>query len=231
MSRVSDPDALMRELERSLWAGEHPESLRASFVALAHACLPGTPPWQFALGHLAALLGPDDPWKASVVARRLLAHAPRDHVAWAVLGLSQSLLGHSRYAIRCYERAVSIAPDDSRYAHNLGHLYDVALDQPERALPLLRLAHEREPRSADIAASFAHALGRAGRPQEGLAVLEPVVRRGATRDQAEVHAWLAELVRKPTVPPTVPPNDPAPYDDALDERPARRKKRRGSAPR
>lgn len=229
MRDAADPDASMRELERSLWAGERPEHLRAAFVELAQSSAVGSKAWQFALGHLAALLGPEDPWKASVVARRLLSQTPKDHVAWGVLGLSQSLLGNVKYAIHCYERALSIAPNEPRYAHNLGHLYDAALDKPERALPLLRLAHEREPRSADIAASYAHALGRAGRPKEGLDVLAPALRRGATRDQAEVLAWLTSLATTPSVPPTIPPRETPPRGDAVDDGRARRKKRRGAS--
>jgi tetratricopeptide (TPR) repeat protein len=216
----------MRELERSLWAGERPEQLRASLMELGQASAPGSRPWQFAFGHLAALLSPDDPWRASVVARRLLSFSPRDHVAWAVLALSQSLLGNVRYAIHCYEQALAIRPDEPRYSHNLGHLYDVALSRSDLALPLLERAHIADPRCADVAASYAHALGRAGRPAEGLALLRAATRSGATRDQAEVLAWLATPAPSPSVPPC---SDGTDASGVGDDRPARRKRRRGAA--
>ena len=86
--------------------------------------------------------------------------APADDGAWAVLGLAQSLLGNYRYAARAYERALALAPNNPWYAHNLGHLYDVALDRPQDALPLLAQATAAQPGEADIAASYAHALAR-----------------------------------------------------------------------
>ncbi len=224
MRDIRDPDAHMRELERSLWAGEHPERLRASLMELGQASAPGSRPWQFAFGHLAALLSPDDPWRASVVARRLLEHSPRDHVAWAVLALSQSLLGNMRYAIRCYERALAIHPGEPRYAHNLGHLYDVALGRSDLALPLLERAHAADPRCAHVAASYAHALGRAGRAGEGLTVLRGATREGATRDQAEVLAWLATLAPSPSVPPCG--TDGTDASGMGEDRRVRRKRRR-----
>ena len=109
---------------------------------------------------------------------------PDDDGAWAVLGLAQSLLGHYRFAARAYERALSLAPNNPWYAHNLGHLYDVALDRPADALPLLERATSAQPNEADIAASYAHALARAGkRRRRPSACCERAIRRGATADQ------------------------------------------------
>jgi tetratricopeptide (TPR) repeat protein len=199
VAQFGGPSAAMRDITRALWAGESPERLVPDLVRLACASEPATAAWCFAHRTLAVTVAPSDPWRASLLARRLLAVEPDDHAAWAALGLAQSILGNHRFAVRCYERALGISPAQPRYAHNLGHLYDVALGRPHDAIPLLADAHAAEPRCADIAASYAHALGRAGRVREGLALLRRVLAAargggGATRDQAEVVAWLeAEL--------------------------------------
>jgi Flp pilus assembly protein TadD len=163
-------------------------------VALVEEAAPYSDAWRFAHRNLALLLATTDAWLASRHAREVLAWDARDHAAWAALGLAQSLLGHHRYAVRCYERALAIAPDQPRYAHNLGHLYDVAIDCPDRALPLLERAFRHEPDCPHVVSSLAHALGRLGRADEALALVEPLPSSGRTRDQHELLAWLRSLV-------------------------------------
>lgn len=180
----------MRDVARALWAGESPRLLVGQLLELARESELGDGVWRFAHRELALLASAEDPWKASLLSRRLLAVDPHDHVGWATLALAQSLLGNSRYAIRCYERALKLSPRQPRYAHNLGHLYDVALGAPERALPLLAQAHAWAPRCTHTAASYAHALGRVGRAKDGLSVLLATLPPGMTRDQAELLRWL-----------------------------------------
>lgn len=146
--------------------------------------------WIFAHRHLAELAVERDPWRASLFARRVVALEPADDGAWAVLGLAQSLLGHHRFAARAYERALAIAPHNPWYAHNLGHLYDVALDRPENALPLLERATEAEPTESEIAASYAHALARCGQVVLARRILKRAIRHGATAEQASLWRWL-----------------------------------------
>lgn len=191
----------MRDVARALWAGESAEVLVGNLVVLAREAEEGSTVWRFAHRELALAVSEIDPWRASLLARRLLELAPTDHVGWATLALAQSLLGNLAYAVRCYERAIGLSPHQPRYAHNLGHLYDVALDLPEKAIPLLERAHRAEPRCAHVAASYAHALGRAGRPDEALTVLRVALRGGATRDQAALLAWL-EKQAEPAFPRT-----------------------------
>ncbi|MBL8741244.1 MAG: hypothetical protein JNK04_09125 [Myxococcales bacterium] len=190
-------ESLMREVARALWAGECPKALRSTLVELARDAEPGSNVWRFAHRELALTVSDIEPWRASILARRLLSFAPSDHVGWATLALSQSLLGNLAYAVRCYERALAIAPHQPRYQHNLGHLYDIALDQPERALPLLERAHHAEPKCSHVAASLAHALGRTGRAEEGLRVLRRAVQGGATKDQTTLLAWLEQEAERP----------------------------------
>lgn len=189
-------DDLMREVERALWTGEDPRYLLRQLVELARLSAPGSEPWLVAHRQLAATAAETDPWRASLLARRVLAIAPDDPTALAALALAQSLLGNLRYAVRCYERALALQPNDIRSAHNLGHLYDAVFDQPERALPLLERAMHgfastgSRALRAEVAASYAHALARVGRVDDAKRILETALARGRTREQAALHAWI-----------------------------------------
>ncbi len=189
-------DDLLRDVTRALWAGEDPRRLVPQLVELARISAPGSEPWLTAHRQLAATAAERDPWRASLLARRILEHAPDDHAALGALGLAQSLLGNLRFAVRCYERAILLAPDEPRYAHNLGHLYDAALGQPERALPLLDRARRSFESTgsrgirAEVTCSYAHALARVGRWQEALQLAEDALSSGRTRDQAALLAWI-----------------------------------------
>jgi Flp pilus assembly protein TadD len=190
----------MDAIRRALWTGEHAEGLVPELEAIASQCEPFGANWQFAHRQLALILAPTDPWRASLLARSLVEAYPRDHAGWAALGLAQSLLGQHRYAIHCYERALRLAPDEPRVAHNLGHLYDVALSDPRRAIPLLERAFRAEPTCPDIAASLAHALGRVGDARRGLSILREATERGRTRDQHELLDWLESTVLRERAP-------------------------------
>lgn len=191
-----DEGASVRAISRALWAGESPERLVPQLLRLADSAEPATEAWCFAQRHLALAWAPIRPWRASLRARELLSVDPTDHAGWAALGLAQSIIHNHRYAIRCYERALKIAPGQPRYAHNLGHLYDVVLDDPAAAIPLLAAAHDAEPRCSDVAASYAHALARTGEVERALVVLRGALTNGATRDQAELYSFLKREVTK-----------------------------------
>jgi tetratricopeptide (TPR) repeat protein len=124
---------------------------------------------------LAEILVDTDPWGAALAARKVLQHAgvatpqPR---AWAALGLANTLLGNYRFARTAYERALSAAPHDPWYCHNLGHLLDMGLQKPDQALPYLQYAFEQLPESPDVAASYAHVLVQVGEVCSAQRVLE-----------------------------------------------------------
>ncbi|APR77153.1 Hypothetical protein A7982_02500 [Minicystis rosea] len=189
-SAPGEIERLRRDVERALRDHLDAEDVLPLLARLARAAAPESDAWIFAHRHLAEIGVEHDPWRAALFARRVIAHRPEDDGAWAVLGLSQSLLGHHRYAARAYERALALAPDNPWYAHNLGHLYDVALDRPVEALPLLERATAAQPTEADIAASYAHALARCGRVAQAKRVLKRAIRRGATADQMALWRWL-----------------------------------------
>lgn len=185
-----DIDRLRRDIERAFVDKVDAEKVLPLLARLARATEAGSDAWLYAHRHLAELGVEHDPWRAALFARRVLQFHDEDDGAWAVLGLAQSLLGNYRFAARAYERALAIAPDNPWYAHNLGHLYDVALNRPHDALPLLAQATEAQTGEADIAASYAHALARCGKLVLAKKILKRAIRHGATADQMALWRWL-----------------------------------------
>ncbi len=173
------------------------EDVLPLLARLARAAAPESEAWIYAHRHLAELAVEHDPWRAALFARRVIVHRPDDDGAWAVLGLAQSLLGNCRFAAHAYREALKLAPDNPWYAHNLGHLYDVALDRAADALPLLARATLAQPDEADIAASYAHALARCGKLRMARRVLGRAIRRGGTADQMALSRWLDSLSPTP----------------------------------
>lgn len=192
MARSTEHDVarLRREVDRALSDQAGPETLLPLLAQLARAAVPDSPAWIFAHRHLAELAVERDPWRASIFAKRVLCLEPDDDGAWAILGLAQSLLANHRFAARAYEQALELCPENPWYAHNLGHLMDVALGRPKDALPLLEQATRALPQEADIAASYAHALARSGKLVLAKRVLKRATRHRATPDQAAVLRWL-----------------------------------------
>jgi tetratricopeptide (TPR) repeat protein len=209
--RKRAPD-LMGEIRRALWAGEAREVTVPLFVDLARQAEEGSEPWLFAVRALASIAAEHEPWRASLLARRVLAHVPNDEVAWAAMGLAQSVSGNLRFAARCYERAILHGGNDVACLHNLGHLYDVALGRVGEAVNLLEraLAVARRESSpavvAEVAASYAHALAQSGDAAGALAVLKRAIPHGRTRDQAHLFAWIEARVAEPE-----PRCEPEPY--------------------
>jgi tetratricopeptide (TPR) repeat protein len=185
-----------------VWAGESTEYLLPDLRWIeSHAAI-GSDAWCFAVREIASRTAADTPWAAALAARRLLAERPTDAGAWAALGLAQSLLGNHLFAVKAYRRSLAIVPKQARVLHNLGHLIDVALNDPEAALAPLAAAHAAEPSCLDTALSYAHALARVDRAADGLARVEGLVmdgrrlRRGIRRDQSAAIEWLRREARR-----------------------------------
>jgi predicted Zn-dependent protease len=96
-----------------------------------------------------------------------------------------------RCAKNAYQQALSHQPRCAAYAHNLGHLFDIAFNRPAAALRYLRAAHRLEPRETEIASSYAHALTRAGQPVAARRAL----RHALGADEAILERLLADSVR------------------------------------
>jgi Flp pilus assembly protein TadD len=192
-SAPGDVDRLLRGVEQAMRDRRDADDILPMLARLARAATPESDAWIYAHRHLAELGVEHDPWRAALFARRVIAHRPDDDGAWAVLGLAQSLLGNCRYAAHAYEHALALAPDNPWYAHNLGHLYDVALGRAADALPLLARATLLQPQEAEIAASYAHALARCGKLTLAKRVLRRAIRRGGTADQMALARWLDSI--------------------------------------
>jgi Flp pilus assembly protein TadD len=188
-SRV-ESNRLRQEIERALRRAFDPADVLPRLARLARLAPPASDDGVFAHRQLAELLVERHPWRAAIYARRALAHASDDDRAWAVLAFCQTLLGNFRCAAKAYQQAIASAPGNPWYAHNLGHLLDVALGAPHRALPWLRSAYNAKADNSEIVASYVHALARAGQTGEARGVLERALARFDSRELEALLRWL-----------------------------------------
>lgn len=161
----SNVDRLQRRAENALERRRltEAETLLDRLVEIAER---GSEAALFAHRHLAELRLERHPWRAALHLKHLADADPDDDVPHAMMGLCQALLGNYRAAISAYKRALRCAPRTPWYLHNLGHLLDVALDEPKAALEPLRVAWRLEPEHDEIVASLAHCLARLGQLDE-----------------------------------------------------------------
>ena len=192
MENIEPPvqQRLRKDVEWALRRALDPNDVLPMLRRLARTATPGSEEIVFAHRQLAELLAEKHPWRAALYARRVLADRPEDDRGWALLGLSQTLLGHYRFAVTAYQNALTCSPKNPWYAHNLGHLLDVALDRASDALFWLRTAYSGANGNADIAASLAHALARAGQVPEAKKVLARAMRRGVSKEHGALMRWL-----------------------------------------
>jgi len=183
---------LKRQIEWTLARAINPADVLPMLHKLARLAEDGSDESVFANLHLAELLVERRPWRAALCARRVLAQRPDDDRGWATLGLCQTLLGNYKFAVHAYHRALTGAPKNPWYAHNLGHLLDIALGRAAEAVTWLKRAHEGAPDSDEVAASYAHALARAGRIADARKVLVGVraTKRGSSREHLALLKWL-----------------------------------------
>jgi tetratricopeptide (TPR) repeat protein len=189
--RALDPDRLLHDAR---WAIEHglgPRDLIPMLEHLVASAEAGSPGALFGMKHLARLIVAEQPWRAAGLARSVVGYGD-DELAFAVLGLAQSLLGHYRAAARAYYRAAALAPDCPVVSHNLGHLLDVGLDRPEDALPYLARAHEALAHDPEIAVSYAHALVRVEQHDEAARVLAEALPEHPEEALRLLESWATE---------------------------------------
>ncbi|MBK8168976.1 MAG: tetratricopeptide repeat protein [Sandaracinaceae bacterium] len=132
-----------------------------------------------------------NPWQAALHLRAVMKVHPNDDVLYALMGLCQALLGNFKSAVSSYRRALSITPRNPWYHHNLGHLLDVALAEPQAALSHLQSAHRLEPLEDEITASLAHCLAGTGELVEARALAFDAVRASPRNaDHKALLAWV-----------------------------------------
>lgn len=182
---------LRREIEQALRHAFDPADVLPRLDRLSRLASPWSEEGIFAHRKLAELLVERHPWRAAIYAKRALAHDGGDDRSWAVLAFSHTLLGHFRSAVAAYKRATACAPSNPWYAHNLGHLLDVALGEPERALPWLRTAYLAKSDNSEIVASYVHALAAATRMTEAKRVLDDALERFDSHELGALKRWVA----------------------------------------
>lgn len=204
MSGIRDErgvEALRRRAERALDEGRSRKVVEPILERLLRLAPEGDPARVFAHRHLAELRLEQDPWSSALHLRRVVAAQPHDDISHSLMALAQALLGNYRSAVAAYRRALALSPHNPWYHHNLGHLLDVALDQPHVALPHLELALEHAaPPEHEITASTAHCLARVGRLEDAKALAEEAVDAAPAKPE---HAALLRWIEK-----GAPPDEP-----------------------
>jgi tetratricopeptide (TPR) repeat protein len=190
--RRQQAQELRRQIEWTLARAVDPGDVLPMLHRLARLAAEGSDECLFAHLHLAELLVERDPWRAALYARRVLAQRPDDDRGWATLALCQTLLGNYKFAVSAYHNALTSAPKNPWYAHNLGHLLDVALGRAEEAVGWLRRAYQSAAYSGEVAASYAHALARVGRIAEARKILTRAMKRTASREHAALLKWVEQ---------------------------------------
>jgi tetratricopeptide (TPR) repeat protein len=191
----SQPPSLARlrqDVEWALRRAIDPSEVLPMLHRLARSAHDGSEESVYAHRNLAELLVERNPWRAALHARRVLSHRPEDDRGWAMLGLCQTLLGNYRFAATAYTNALARAPKNPWYAHNLGHLLDVALSRPRDAIAWLKHAYAGAAWNTEIAASYAHALARAGDIAEAKKVIARAMKKSASRELVALQRWLEE---------------------------------------
>ncbi len=191
-ARRQQAQELRRQIEWTLARAADPSDVLPMLHRLSRLAHDGSDDSFFANLHLAELLVERDPWRAALFARRVLVHRPDDDRGWATLALCQTMLGNYKFAVSAYHRALASAPKNPWYAHNLGHLLDVALGRAAEAIGWLKRAYQSATDSGEVAASYAHALARLGRLAEARKVLTRAMKRGASRELSALLKWLEQ---------------------------------------
>src|SRR6476660_8964068 len=141
MALETETQTLRLQIERSLRGAFDPVDVLPRLARLARLASPESDDGVFANHKLAELLVERDPWSAALYVRRALTHRPTNDRSWAILAFCHTLLGNFRCAVSAYKQAIASSPANPWYAHNLGHLLDVALGRPDRAVEWLRTAY------------------------------------------------------------------------------------------
>lgn len=183
-------ETLRRRAERAMDEGRGRRVVEPILERILKLAPDGDPCRVFAHRHLAELHLEENPWGAALHLRKVIGANPHDDVSCSLMALAQALLGNYQTAVSYYRRALALEPRNPWYHHNLGHLLDVALDQPEAALPHLEIAlAHADPPEHEITASAAHCLARVGRLSDARELAEDATL--AAPDSADHRALLA----------------------------------------
>ncbi len=163
---------LRTRVERALETGQRGRLVVAQLDTLTREAVPGSEEALFAHRQLAELRLDDSPWRAALHLRQLSLAGVTDDGVHGLMGLCLALMGSFRAAVAAYRRALTLAPNNPWYHHNVGHLLDVALGQSRAAVVHLRRAHELAARERAITDSLANCLMRLGRHGEAQSLMD-----------------------------------------------------------
>jgi tetratricopeptide (TPR) repeat protein len=184
---------LRERAERALASGRRGGEVLSVLETMTREAPDGSAHALFAHRHLAELQLAGSPWRAALHLRRVIEAGAADDSAYALMGLSQALLGNYRVAVSAYRKAVKLAPRNPWYHHNLGHLLDVGLSDSTTALDHLRVAHRIEPDEDEISASLAHCLARLGQLVEARRMADLALTRSPkNREHRALLDWIDE---------------------------------------
>lgn len=191
-SSESAIDRLRKQAERAIAASQGRKVVEPLLERIVSAAPDGSEASVFAHRHLAEMRIEDHPWRALLHLRKVVVTHPDDDVVHALMGLSHALLANFRAAVTSYRRALGLAPRNPWYHHNLGHLLDVALEQPGAALRHLEFAHRAaSPPEHEIAASLAHCMARLGRIDEAREMAaSAVAAEPKNKEHKQLLAWI-----------------------------------------
>jgi tetratricopeptide (TPR) repeat protein len=193
-------ETLRRRAERAIDEGRGRRIVEPLLERILKMAPDGHPCRIFAHRHLAELRLEEDPWAAALHLRKVVSANSLDDVSHSLMALAQALLGNYRTAVASYRRALALAPRNPWYHHNLGHLLDVALDDPHAALGHLQVALEHaDPPEHEITASVAHCLARVGRIEQARSLAEQALRAAPeNRDHRALFDWIERGAGKTT---------------------------------
>lgn len=185
-------ETLRRRAERAMDEGRGRRVVEPLLERILKLAPEGDPCRIFAHRHLAELRLEEDPWSAALHLRKVIGAKPHDDVSHSLMALAHALLGNYRASVSYYRRALAIEPRNPWYHHNLGHLLDVALDNPYAALSHLQVAlANANPPEHEITASVAHCLARVGRIDEARELaLEAMRAAPHNQEHRALLAWI-----------------------------------------
>ncbi len=185
-------ERLRKQAERAIAEAHGRRTVEPLLERLVSLATDGSEASVFAHRHLAEYRLEDHPWRALLHLRKVVGVHPEDDVVHALMGLSHALLENFRSAVSSYRRAIALAQKNPWYHHNLGHLLDVALDEPAQAVRYLEYAHRAaQPVEHEITASLAHCLARLGRLEDARVLARTACDAAPrNRDHKQLLAWI-----------------------------------------
>jgi tetratricopeptide (TPR) repeat protein len=191
-SEESAVERLRKQAERAIAEAHGRRTVEPLLERIVSLAADGSEASVFAHRHLAEYRLEDHPWRALLHLRKVVGVHPEDDVVHALMGLSHALLANFRSAVSAYRRAIALSQKNPWYHHNLGHLLDVALDQPALAVRHLEFAHRAaQPVEHEITASLAHCLARLGRIEDARKLAQAACDAAPrNREHKQLLAWI-----------------------------------------